>query len=182
MILMKILKEVRLLVLQSYLQFNIIPMRIKSNTILMIPKSSPSSSSRQWLNLVKTIILCKGSIKFKLQWKKNSTKKINLSNSNRDNARTWDQNLQIISRAGNQEVLLKEVLQSSLKVKLKEESRLLEKHTIAEMDLFKEWVLLKISILNYWNNKISSEIQPSKDNGLILKLNLNKKMISKSAI
>jgi hypothetical protein len=35
-------------------------------------------------------------------------------------------------------VLLKEVLQSSLKVKLKEESRLLEKLTIAEMDLFKE--------------------------------------------
>jgi hypothetical protein len=35
-------------------------------------------------------------------------------------------------------VLLKEVLQISLKVKLKEESRLLEKHTITEMDLFKE--------------------------------------------
>ena len=135
---MKTPKEVRLLVLQSYLQFNTILMRIKSNTILM--RTKRSSSSRQWLNLGKTTILCKSLIKFKLQWKKNYTRKINLSNSKRDNAPTWDQNLQIIFRAGNLEVLLKEVLQSSLKVKLKEESRPLEKHTIAKMDLFKEWL------------------------------------------
>ena len=45
----KKLKEVKLLVLQSFLQFNTILMKIKSN-----------SSNRQWLNLDKTIIRYKG--------------------------------------------------------------------------------------------------------------------------
>jgi len=173
----KKLKEVKLLVLQSFLQFNIILMKIKSNI-----------SNRQCLNLDRTITLYKGSIAFKLQWKKNFIKKINLNNFNRDKT-IWELNLnlQVNFRAENQEVLLKEALQSYLKAKLKEELRQQEKPKITKKALFKEWALLKLNILNYWKNKISSEIPRLKHNIHIPLLNqnlnnLNKKMISMSAI